>query len=176
MRFQASVGGEWWPSWLKEAPAGNTGAGGGGREAGWRAAPGCVTTGGVSFQHAVGQVSLPSFHRGGCESRPVKGQCPRHLVRNDLGQEERTGLAGRGGASSSVEDRRACRETHSGACTQDQGAGPHTAVGSMSGQVGDLSPSQERALAQVSVAGGGGGESATRASVSPNAPGAPDSL
>ena len=46
----------------------------------------------------------------------------------------------------------------------------------MSGHVGDLSPSQERALAQVSVAGGGGGESATRASVSPNAPGAPDSL
>ena len=63
------------------------------------------------------------------------------------------------------------RETHSGACTQDQGARPHTAVGSMSGQVGDLSPSQERALAQVSVAGGGGGESPTRASVSRSAPG-----
>ncbi|XP_040106996.1 putative SEC14-like protein 6 isoform X2 [Oryx dammah] len=53
-----------------------------------------------------------------------------------------------GVATSSAENRRACRETHSGACTQDQGAGPHTAVGSMSGQVGDLSPSQERALAQ----------------------------
>ncbi|OWK13998.1 hypothetical protein Celaphus_00000125, partial [Cervus elaphus hippelaphus] len=44
--------------------------------------------------------------------------------------------------------REGLRETHSGACTQDQGARPHTAVGSMSGQVGDLSPSQERALAQ----------------------------
>lgn len=79
MRFQASVEGEWWPSWLKEAPAGNTGAGGGGgpgarREAGWRAAPVCVTTGGVTFQHAVGQASLPLFHRGGCESRPVRSR------------------------------------------------------------------------------------------------------
>lgn len=79
-----------------------------------------------------------------------------------------------GVATSSAKNRRACRETHSGACTRDQGAGPHTAVGSMSGQVGDLSPSQERALAQVSVAGGGGGEGPTRTSVSPNAPGAPE--
>lgn len=67
--------------------------------------------------------------------------------------------------------REGLRETQSGARTQDQGAQPHIAVGSMSGQVGDLSPSQERALAQVSVAGGGGGESPTRASVSHSAPG-----
>lgn len=60
--------------------------------------PLCVTTGGVTFQHAVG---LSLFHRGGRESRPIRSRVSalRHPARNDLSQEERTGPAGRGGAS-----------------------------------------------------------------------------
>ena len=63
--------------------------------------PLCVTTGGVTFQHAVGQASLSLFHSGGCESRPIRSRVSalRHPARNDLSQEERTGQPGRGGAS-----------------------------------------------------------------------------
>lgn len=112
-----------------------------------------------------GQLPLTLFHRGGCESRPVRSRVSalestaRMTATRKKDRPGRKGWGfwtgvGMGVATSSARSRRACRDTqwglHAGPRSRTHRCGQHE-----NGQVGDLSPSQGGALAQVSVAGGG---------------------